>query len=478
MVLGSRPGGAQYFNGLMDEVRVWSEARTQCEIQNNMNISLTGPQTNLTADYNFNNGTAGGNNTGVTTLADNSGSGFAGTLTNFTLNGATSNWVTSGATVTTSGNAVSGYTYSEAVAVCSGGSYTFPDGTTQTNITAPTSYVSTIVGGCDTIITTNVSVNPVYSSSVVVSVCSGDSYTFPDNTTDTNITATIVHNSNLQSTSGCDSVITTTVNVNPVSAATETVSFCGPTSYVFPDGTTMANITSQVTHVSNLTSVAGCDSTITTTVNINPIYSQSDSALVCMGTSYTFPDGMSMNITSPVSHTSNLSSISGCDSTITTFVDVIGVDTGVVMLNETLTSEDAAATYQWLDCGNNYAPIAGETNQSFTASVNGNYAVEVTVNGCSDTSACYLILSTGTVNWSHNQSMTLYPNPADDQLQVQLNGVDRGTIEVLNVAGQVVLQQQFTTENFALNIHSLEAGMYFIRVTSEAGTTTQRIEKR
>ncbi len=47
----------------------------------------------LVGDYGFNQGTAGGNNTGLTTLTDASAGGNNGTLINFALNGSTSNWV-------------------------------------------------------------------------------------------------------------------------------------------------------------------------------------------------------------------------------------------------------------------------------------------------------------------------------------------------------------------------------------------------
>lgn len=60
-----------------------------------------------------------------------------------------------------------------------------------------------------------------------------------------------------------------------------------------------------------------------------------------------------------------------------------------------LTADQSGATYQWLDCDNNYAVINGETNQSYTPAVTGNYAVEVNMNGCVDTSACFLVDYTG-----------------------------------------------------------------------------------
>src|SRR5690606_30813687 len=40
MVLGSRPGGFQFFDGQLDEVRVWNTARSETEIQDNMNTII------------------------------------------------------------------------------------------------------------------------------------------------------------------------------------------------------------------------------------------------------------------------------------------------------------------------------------------------------------------------------------------------------------------------------------------------------
>ena len=61
-----------------------------------------------------------------------------------------------------------------------------------------------------------------------------------------------------------------------------------------------------------------------------------------------------------------------------------------------LTADQNSATYQWLDCANNYAVINGETNQSFTATITGYYAVEITItDACGgvqvDTSSCHLV---------------------------------------------------------------------------------------
>ncbi len=74
---------------------------------------LSGAQTGLLVSYNYNQGIPNADNTGINTLLDGSGNAFDATLTNFALNGTTSNWITTGAyntayaTITSSGTSVS-----------------------------------------------------------------------------------------------------------------------------------------------------------------------------------------------------------------------------------------------------------------------------------------------------------------------------------------------------------------------------------
>mgnify|MGYP000147263114 CR=1 FL=1 len=73
-----------YLNGSMDEVRMWSVARSQAEIRAAMNIQLLGSETDLVAYYDFNEGIPGGNNSSITTL-ENKANQYDGILNNFNL---------------------------------------------------------------------------------------------------------------------------------------------------------------------------------------------------------------------------------------------------------------------------------------------------------------------------------------------------------------------------------------------------------
>ena len=65
-----------YYNGAVDEVRIWNSVRTPSEINTNKGICLTGAEPNLTAYYDFDE------NTG-SILNDRTGNGNNGTLFNF-----------------------------------------------------------------------------------------------------------------------------------------------------------------------------------------------------------------------------------------------------------------------------------------------------------------------------------------------------------------------------------------------------------
>ncbi|BAY84313.1 hypothetical protein NIES267_38090 [Calothrix parasitica NIES-267] len=72
--IGSSDGAITFFEGEIDEVRIWNKARTQEEIQENLHTKLTGTEDGLAAYYNFDNDSG-------TTIIDGTGSNN-GTLNN------------------------------------------------------------------------------------------------------------------------------------------------------------------------------------------------------------------------------------------------------------------------------------------------------------------------------------------------------------------------------------------------------------
>jgi len=115
--IGAKSASDGYLNGIIDEVRVWNDIRTQSEIQLNMNRDLamnTQHGNNLVAYYNMNQGTAGGSNSG-SLIDKNNGNTRTGTFNGFALSGSTNNYVVSNTE-----------TYSTAAGLCAG--YSVTDG--------------------------------------------------------------------------------------------------------------------------------------------------------------------------------------------------------------------------------------------------------------------------------------------------------------------------------------------------------------
>jgi hypothetical protein len=69
---GSLAGSDEYMDGVIDELRIWSQSRTQAEIQGSMYSELTGTESGLLAYYDFNEGSG-------TTLNDGSGNAYNST---------------------------------------------------------------------------------------------------------------------------------------------------------------------------------------------------------------------------------------------------------------------------------------------------------------------------------------------------------------------------------------------------------------
>ncbi len=136
-----------------------------------------------------------------------------------------------------------------------------------------------------------------------------------------------------------------------------------------------------------------------------------------------------------------------------------------------ISANQTGATYRWLNCNTGYSAIPGETSQTFTPSANGSYAVEVTLNSCSDTSACVLFTNVS-VRELENTIFKLFPNPASNNLTVQT--ADKiETISIYNTLGALV---QIETNN-EFSVAQLPTGIYIIEIKTVNGNSTARFIK-
>lgn len=185
-------------------------------------------------------------------------------------------------------------------------------------------------------------------------------------------------------------------------------------------------------------------------------------ASICPGGSYTFH---SQEITTPGTYQVVLGSNGGCDSLATLVLGQTNVNVNVIQAGNSLTSTAATGPYQWLDCGNNYAPVPGATNQSFTPTVSGSYALRRTNGSCADTSNCYTVTIVG-IEEVAGLIAGVSPSPATDRLNVTLKQpADAALLRVLDLGGREVMRVGVNgRRTVVLDVASLAPGAYVLQL--------------
>ncbi|MGI5974535.1 MAG: T9SS type A sorting domain-containing protein [Paludibacter sp.] len=185
------------------------------------------------------------------------------------------------------------------------------------------------------------------------------------------------------------------------------------------------------------------------------------------------------NLTTAGTYTETFQTIHGCDSIVTLNLTINSVDASVTQTDEfTLKANAENAAYQWVDCNNGNAPIEGETNQFFTATQNGSYAVEVTQNNCTDTSDCYEITNVGILENTFDNNITVYPNPTDGILIIDLGEtLPEFIVSITDVSGKLLKQSTYkNTQKLELNL-DIQPGFYLLTIDLENKKAIRRLIK-
>jgi hypothetical protein len=312
-----------------------------------------------------------------------------------------------------------------------------------------------------------------------------------------------------QTVAGCESVNRLAVNVvinstaTPTGTATQT--FCNSAQisdlsatgtaiqwYAAPSGgSPLAGTTSLVngsTYYASQT-VAGCESANRFAVNVvvNSTATPTGAAtqsfcnsaqisdLTATGTAIQWYAAASGG--SPLAGTTSLvngltyyasQTVSGCESAnrfavnavISTVSDITTSVSGI-----SITANNTNASYIWLDCNNNFSIIPGATAQTFTATTNGSYAVQLTENGCVDTSSCATITTVGLESIQDNFVLSIFPNPTDGVFSLNLGRTENEIITMISdVHSRIISYNLFNNkEVLTLDIEG-PSGFYFVTV--------------
>jgi hypothetical protein len=228
--------------------------------------------------------------------------------------------------------------------------------------------------------------------------------------------------------------------------------------------------TSSGTYQQILESVGGCDSVIT--LNLNLQNSASSQTLTVCDPTFASPSGNYFWSTSGTYY-DTIPNAAGCDSVLTFILTFVQVDVGVTLTGNGLVANAIGASYQWIDCTTGQ-DIPGATNAVFLPTVNGDYAVMVTINGCIDTSPCSTINNAG-LDQIEALDIFAYPNPASAQLHI-VGSAAMQTVILYDLSGKITAIEHLTgeTECTVPTAH-LQDGVYLLEVKSMGRTVRTRI---
>ncbi|UTW63956.1 T9SS type A sorting domain-containing protein [bacterium SCSIO 12741] len=340
-------------------------------------------------------------------------------------------------------------------------SYTSPSG--MHTWTTSGTYQDTILNahGCDSIMTINLTINNRTYDTLNWVSC--NEYTSPSGTYTWNTSGSYQDTLVGANAVGCDSVLTIHLTINYTTFDTIHPVACD--SYTSPSGKTF---TATGTYTDTIPNVSNCDSTITINLTVNHSTSATLMDTACF--EYTSPSGNSTwNMSGTYQDT--IPNAMGCDSVLTIDLVIQTVDTMVTQDVHSLiaNASNINSTYMWLDCEDNFSAL-NDTTQRFTPTSNGTYAVQITTNGCVDTSNCYAVTNVGwkevpsTFNWS------AYPNPTNGLVTLEFGqGVENITVVIRNTTGQIIHREYFESLNQTELELSGESGMYLIEIIREDG---------
>lgn len=163
------------------------------------------------------------------------------------------------------------------------------------------------------------------------------------------------------------------------------------------------------------------------------------------------------------------------DSAQATVGGPAALDTSVTEGVNGLTSNALGVDYQWLDCDNGNAPISGAISQTYMPVTSGSYSVIVSNDSCSDTSACYYVISVGLLSNSKTKpSVEIWPNPTYGRLNLRIDGAENTWhMKVVDAFGKEHLEMKLESSGVHhLSSNHLPSGIYRILLQSDSETLT------
>jgi hypothetical protein len=171
-----------------------------------------------------------------------------------------------------------------------------------------------------------------------------------------------------------------------------------------------------------------------------------------------------------------LQGAAGCDSLVRLNLTINSIDTSITNNTTELSSNQTNGSYQWIDCATD-SLLMGETNQSFIATINGNYAVIIDNGICIDTSSCYQVNNVGLSTLVAEESIKIFPNPSSGLITITCENEIANQINIKGLDGREILTSVNSFNEFQIDLGSYSDGIYLIELMFDSHSIIRRIIK-
>jgi hypothetical protein len=198
------------------------------------------------------------------------------------------------------------------------------------------------------------------------------------------------------------------------------------------------------------------------------------------GSTYTTP-ALSSNTTYYV-ETYASGTASATRTAVTVTVNATPAQPTITANGNVLTSSSATGN-QWYRNG---VMIAGATSQNYTATQDGFYTVQVSVNGCiSPMSAEHFAFISVGIEELEAANMNVFPNPNDGNFTVRFKSKETSTqvrVRIANNIGQILVDETFNgfsgEFNETFSIENAAKGTYYVIISTDQNTYRQQVVRQ
>ena len=290
-------------------------------------------------------------------------------------------------------------------------------------------------------------------------------------------------------------VATITNNGSSVLCSGDSTTLSAPTGmsgYLWSTGETTASISTSAAgnYSVTVTNADGCSATSVATAVTT---SQITAPMITSNGALEFCDGGSVSLAVPAGYSSfmwnngsgfsqttvsasgdyyaQVMNTDGCSITSDTVTVTVFATPSTPLIsytaNDTLMTSSESTGNQWYFNGN---MMPGENGQTLRPVNLGNYSVRVIdTNGCEgDMSAMQFYNSIGMEENLADQ-ITLYPNPTQGRVILELNELKSASLKVIDARGRVIIDREGCTGECELDLSETGAGMYQILLITDDG---------